>query len=480
MHKFFKIIFHSYYFWILITLVGFTFTVHAAVQLEGVEYPILELGSCQNQEACATYCDKSENMDACIAYGVSKGMLSQEEANVAVKAVAKIKAGTTPGGCKDRESCSSFCQNNIDNLNVCISFAEEIGAPPAEIEQAKKIAKAIENGAGLPGNCNGKSACEAYCKNDNHIDECLAFAEAAEILPPAELAEAKKVAKFIKSGEMPGGCKGKDECRTYCDKDENFQECISFAGKAELISPEELEMAKKTGGKGLGDCKSKQTCEDYCNKPENAEACANFALDKGLLSDEEKDNLVNGVAKIKTGLESIPPEIKGEVEDCLNTVMDGNLAGVLSGEQKITRDQGAKIQACFMEATQNYATQQAAAGAAAGEAQQGSSSGGQGINPEDLKDVPAEMQEQIQQKIQERQQEEINKNTPKNIPTNIPQGSTAPKGATGGPVAAPQQDQMPKDIPKGPDCSVFASVPSCSLVGGGQAETYCKKCFPNK
>jgi len=478
MNKIFKTVFNFYGLLIMVAVAGFI-TAAQAAQFTAVNFPIAELGNCQNQEACAVYCDKAENMDACIAYGASKGMISEAEAAVAKKAVARIKAGTTPGGCKDRESCANYCQSNISDLNNCISFAEEIGVPAAEIEQAKKIAGALAKGAGLPGNCQGKNACEAYCKDSNHIDECLVFAEAADILPADELAEAKKVAKFIKNGETPGGCKSKDECKAFCDQDQNFEACISFAQKAELVSAEEYEIAKKTGGKGPGDCKSKIECESYCNEPQNADACAKFAVEKNILSEEETNNIINGVAKIRAGLEGAPPEIRGDAESCLNNLLGGNLAGVLAGTQKLTQVQGDKVGACFEDAAKKYADQQAAAGAAAADG-----AGGQGSMPSapnagtpSINSAPPEIQEKINAEIQQRQQAEIQKNMPTNIPT-PPPVTGAPSG---GPVAAPAiGSQPPAGAPAGPDCSAFAAVPSCSMVGGGQAETICKTCFPNK
>jgi hypothetical protein len=465
MNKFLKIILNGYSLVILILLAGFASAVYA-MSLDGVTFPVAELGNCQNQEECAIFCDTPDNMEACIAYGASKGLISKEEEGIAKKAVVRIKAGTTPGGCKDRESCTNYCQNNISDLNNCIGFAEEIGVPADEIAQAKKIAKALEKGALLPGNCQGKGACEAYCKNANHIDECLLFAEAAEILPAEELAEAKKIAKFIKNGETPGGCQAKDECKSYCDKDENFEECINFAQKAELVSEEEFTIAKKTGGKGPGNCKSKKACEEYCNEPENAELCANFAVEKGILSEEETDNIINGVARIKDGLATVPPEIKGDVESCLNNLMGGNLSGVLAGSQRLTQNQGNSVGACFEDAAKKYAEQASGAMSCGSAGGPNGAPAGKAPEMKDIKTAPKEVQEKVNQEIEERKQTEMEKNKPKDIPVNI---SPSGGGATGGPVPAPS----------GPDCSAFASVPSCEMVSG-DAEDFCKKCFPNK
>lgn len=52
---------------------------------------------------------------------------------------------------------------------------------------------------------------------------------------------------------------------------------------------------------------------------------------------------------------------------------------------------------------------------------------------------------------------------PANIPANIPSSPSAAPSGTGQPSV---------------DCSMFASVPSCSMTGSGEA--LCKQCFPNK
>jgi len=54
---------------------------------------------------------------------------------------------------------------------------------------------------------------------------------------------------------------------------------------------------------------------------------------------------------------------------------------------------------------------------------------------------------------------------PANIPTSAPSAGAAPTTGSAAPAV---------------DCSQFSSVPSCSVVGGGEAYSLCKQCFPNK
>ena len=75
---------------------------------------------------------------------------------------------------------------------------------------------------------------------------------------------------------------------------------------------------------------------------------------------------------------------------------------------------------------------------------------------------------------------------PSNIPTTgqqIPTNTQGPpttgqqgppiSGQQGSPSGTGQQGGAPSA-----DCSQFASVPSCSMTGAGEA--MCKQCFPNK
>ena len=60
-------------------------------------------------------------------------------------------------------------------------------------DEAKKIHEILKAGRKLPGDCRNKVACEAYCKNPGHMEECLAFAKESGFLSKEELEEAEKV-----------------------------------------------------------------------------------------------------------------------------------------------------------------------------------------------------------------------------------------------------------------------------------------------
>lgn len=414
-----KIIFYSF----SIAAVLFLFIcVSANAQTTNLSYPIAELGNCKDQQACKLYCDDSAHMSACIDFGEARGLMSKEEAAIGKKAAERIAKGETPGGCKDKTSCETFCQNNINDLQQCISFAEDVGINQGDIAQAKQIAAALQKGASLPGECTGKQSCETYCKDTAHIDECLVFAEVAQIIPAEEIAQAKKVAPFLKKGETPGKCKAQEECKNYCKDESHFEECLTFAEKAELVSKEDAELARKTGGKGPGGCNSKESCETFCDQEENAKTCADFATENKLMGEEELKAIKEGPQKIKDGLEKVPSEMKTAVESCLNTLFNGNLNAVLNGEKTLTKSQGEKVGNCFESAAKDYAAQQGA--------QSGASNMTQPPSKEEINSMmqgaPESMKEEIEANIQQKIQEEVKNRTPQNIP---PAAGTMPSGA---------------------------------------------------
>lgn len=375
-----------------------SFTVTRAQNAEDITYPVKELGNCQNETECRTYCDDEDNMDQCVKFAEKHNLMSPEEIK---KAKAFMKAGKIgPGGCKNEKECEAYCED-IKNIDSCLSFAEENGfMGERELKEAKQVAKALKEGANLPGGCKNKKECESYCENTDHMQECIAFAEKAGFMSGEELEEAKKAAKAISSGikppgncrgkaqcdtycsdsshmeeclnfaeaagfipkeeaemarkimplmmkgEMPGGCKSKDQCESYCENDEHAEECATFAVKAGFMNQEEYEMFKKTGGKGPGGCKGKDECEEFCDNPENQEACFNFGKEYGMIPEEKLKEMREGVEKIKEALKSAPPE----VADCVRAkVGPENYEKMQSGESMPNPKIGDQIRACFEE-----------------------------------------------------------------------------------------------------------------------------------
>ena len=89
--------------------------------------------------------------------------------------------------------------------------------------------------------------------------------------------------------EELGNCGSESVCKSYCDKSENTKSCVNFAEKNNLMSKEEIEMAKKfmaAGSKGPGGCEGKNECEAYCNNLDHIDECISFAEENNLIPPE--------------------------------------------------------------------------------------------------------------------------------------------------------------------------------------------------
>ncbi len=185
---------------------------------------------------------------------------------------------------------------------------------------APSFAKAGEADIAFPiaelGSCANKESCKAYCDVTAHQEVCLDFAEKNDLMSKEEIAVARKVS----SGEIkgPGGCKTKEECESYCDSIDKIEECVAFAEENNLMSGEELSEARKIKealkrGVKLPACKNKKECDSYCSSPANMEECMTFAIEAGFMSPEEQVEAGKMLTAIKNGAK--PPACRGK-EEC--------------------------------------------------------------------------------------------------------------------------------------------------------------------
>ncbi len=348
-------------------VISFTIVAHAQtaqspsdeqVKASGIVFPIAELGNCASKDACLDYCNIPGNMPACIKYAKDHGLMNSDEANRAEKFKEKLDKGEGPGGCKSPQECKAFCEN-VSNIEVCTKFAKEHGVNNPDIERGEKIAAYIKSGGQTPGGCNSKEACETYCSDFRHAEECFQFAEKAGLtqvkvevpgkaegrfeggLPPGQF---QKFLEAIKKGETPGGCKSKEECEKYCSDPAHRDECINFAEKVGLIPTDQAEKIKQLGGKGPGDCNSPESCKAYCADAAHHDECYKFAVDHGFISAEKADEAKKGFVTLRTGLENAPPE----VAECLKSTLGPNvISDIQTGKLTPGPEIGERVKGCF-------------------------------------------------------------------------------------------------------------------------------------
>lgn len=332
-----------------------------AKNIDDVQYPIAELGNCENQKECELYCEKPENMLSCVNFAEKNGFIDSEKAEKGRK-MAELGIAAGPGNCRSQKECETYCENP-NNIRECVIFAKNFNLMDSkELEEAEKILGALEKGAKLPGNCGNKKSCEAYCENPDHLEECVAFAEQAgfmkpeeaemvrktggkgpgdcrgkeqcenycqesshmeecinfgiehNLIPENEREGALKAAEALKRGVKMPNCRGKQECESYCQKPENAKECLDFAEAAGFMNPEESAQARKMMETGLtggpGGCKSKEECEEFCRQPENTETCLDFAAKSGMMPPEESERIKNIMRQGPPSEEMMPPEFE--------------------------------------------------------------------------------------------------------------------------------------------------------------------------
>ena len=200
---------------------------------DDIVFPVAELNNCANKTECGDYCDEPANMLACVSFAEKHNLMSKKEAEIARKFSA-IRAG--PGKCASQKSCEAYC-DDVNHIGECLAFAEEHGMmPEKELKEAKKVQAALARGAKLPGGCANKDQCEAFCENPNHMEECVAFAEAAGFMSSEEAKTIRKI-----GGKGPGDCKGREECEAFCEDPTHQDECFRFAQEHGLVPEEDMQ-----------------------------------------------------------------------------------------------------------------------------------------------------------------------------------------------------------------------------------------------
>lgn len=327
------------------------------IAASGITFPVTELGGCRDKTECKTYCEKPANMPACISFAEKHGLMSKEEAAFSRKFKDQLDVGG-PGGCRTPRDCQAYC-GDITNIEECMAFAEKQGIDDKNIQEGRKILVHIRAGGKMPGGCTSKESCEPYCASADNFEECIEFAEKVGFEPEIEgdlsREQVRTVMGLMKRGESPGGCKSKNECELYCNNPDHFEECIAFAEKAGFMRPEEVEMARKTGGMGPAGCRTPRECEAYCNAPANQEECFKFAGERGLLREDDMRRMKEGTVQMRAGLENTPPEVAA----CLKASLGPNVINdIQSGSLTPGSAIGEKARACFERFGQRGAPQE--------------------------------------------------------------------------------------------------------------------------
>jgi len=247
-----------------------------AVNPFDIDYPIAELGNCASQDDCRVYCDEPENSDACITFAENQGMMKTEE-------------------------------------------AQEMR------EKTEEFKRGLEEFENSPGQCTTPRECDAYCRVEEHLDECLDYSVKYGHSTQEEVDKIKAQAE--KGG--PGGCKSREECDNFCDNPDNTDECFSFVIEEGKITQEEADFLKQQMIKhkrddhrgpeddmedideekveallqemsGPGGCQTMEECGKYCSDFSHGEECMLFAVEHKIAPPEALEKMKR-MSSIKSG-----------------------------------------------------------------------------------------------------------------------------------------------------------------------------------
>ncbi|MBI2592932.1 MAG: hypothetical protein HYW37_02130 [Candidatus Colwellbacteria bacterium] len=340
-------------------------------------------GGCTSRDSCEKYCGDFSHAEECFNFAQKAG-LTQVRGEVPGRAEGRfeggippgqfqkfleaVKKGETPGGCKSKDECETYCGGGA-HFEECVAFGEKTGF--IERDQAEKIRKSGGKG---PGSCASPESCRAYCNEPTHQEECFRFAEENGFIGKEELKHAKEgfvrlrqgleqappeVAECLKSvlgpdiigsiesgkltpgpeiGERVRGCFEKFGHRG--DSNEAFKNA----------PPQVLACLKEK----LGDAYDKVTSGQVQPTPEMGDTFRvcfqQFEIQRGGQLGEPRGGSPGGPGRsgpppIQGFLQSAPAEVAG----CLKEKLGGDFEKIKSGELQPGPEIKEKLQSCFQE-----------------------------------------------------------------------------------------------------------------------------------
>lgn len=205
----------------------------------GVQFPITELGNCNDYSECRTYCTDPVNAGVCTEYAKKKGFYKEDSFDKEKEKVIEI--AKKEFGCDSEASCMNFCEIPT-NYDKCDVFAKKNAIKGGVVENPgdKKI---LEKAKSILG-CDSENTCKSVCEKEENRDKCNTFARESG----------------LRGGEQrvgPGGCTSEATCKAFCSAPESYQVCSGFISTS--------------GGTftGPGGCNSEESCRTYCKDHEN-------------------------------------------------------------------------------------------------------------------------------------------------------------------------------------------------------------------
>lgn len=244
-----------------------------AVNPFDIEYPIAELGNCASQQECKIYCDAPENTDSCIAFAESVGLIKKEDARHMREESERFEREleefeNSPGQCRTPRECDAYCRVE-ENLDECLDYGVKYGHTTQE--EADNIRARVDRGG--PGGCKSREECDAFCQNPENEDICFSFVVEEGKITAEEAEFMKERMKRHRSGD-------------------------DYEGEEEIDEEKVEELLK--GMNGPGGCSNMDECEAYCSDFNNNEECMQFAIEHQLAPPEALERMKR-MSSVKSG-----------------------------------------------------------------------------------------------------------------------------------------------------------------------------------
>lgn len=107
----------------------FSFSIISSAQnIFDLEFPVPELGNCGSMDECKVYCDDPSNARVCTDWAITKGFIQPPPEpgpgnDFEARKRQILNENLGPGGCNSPEACDIYC-DQPEHGNECFEFGK--------------------------------------------------------------------------------------------------------------------------------------------------------------------------------------------------------------------------------------------------------------------------------------------------------------------------------------------------------------------
>ena len=168
---------------------------------------------------------------------------------------------------------------SVISLLICFGFLSLATVSHAVIESSGSAKPGISYPVAELGNCASKEECRSYCELEENRQACIDFGSKKGIYKENKGQGNARDRLILEKAKTDLGCSTKEACKILCESSDNADKCNAFAAKYGINPPKKttdstlLEKAKEILG-----CQTPDVCRELCQKSENREKCKEVVL----------------------------------------------------------------------------------------------------------------------------------------------------------------------------------------------------------